>query len=58
MIAKSEMNFLGFSLILLIFLPKTFATPKLSGLFTLCSKTFAPFFNLVQLLRIFDKFCP
>ena len=57
-IAKSEINFLGFSFMFLIFLPITFAIPKFSGLFTLCNKTLAPFFNFVQLRRIFVKFCP
>ena len=58
MIAKSEIYFFGFSTIfkILLFLGFNFATPNNSGLVTLCRITFAPFFNLVQLLSFTVKF--
>ena len=52
-IAKSDINFFGFSLIDTILLFFIFATPNFSGLITLCKITFEPLFNLTHSNRVF-----
>ena len=55
--ARSDKNFLGFSLIEIIFLfLLILATPKRSGLVTLCKTTLAPFLSFVFLISLLVKF--
>ena len=58
-LAITGLYFFGFSLIVVIlFLLFIFATPNNSGFITLWSKTFAPFFNFEELIKLVDKFWP
>ena len=52
-IAKSDINFLGFSWILDILLFLILATPNFSGFITLCRIIFEPFSSLTHFKRVF-----